>query len=302
MAEQHFPFVKGHGTQNDFLVIPDPDGTLTLDPRHVRQLCDRRYGLGADGVLRAVRSAFHPDAHSMAAEAEWFMDYWNPDGTPAQMCGNGIRLFAKVLAQQGHVVLSSRTPLPIATRAGVRHVRSCDTPGWITVGMGQPLLPGPDTVTVHVGALCWPAVHVDMGNPHAVVFVDHLDQAGSLAVPPAVTPTSAYPHGVTVEFVVRKGPRHLAMRVHERGAGETQSCGTGACAAVAALLRRENAALPASGEPVPVIVDVPGGRLLITVHPDATLELSGPAEVVAAGVSYHQLDSALPVPSPGRRG
>ncbi|MFK0223875.1 diaminopimelate epimerase [Streptomyces vinaceus] len=289
MAAKHFPFVKGHGTQNDFLVIPDPDGTLDLHPRHVQQLCDRRTGLGADGVLRAVRSAFHPDAHAMAAEAEWFMDYWNPDGTQAQMCGNGIRLFSKVLAQEGHVVLSSRTALPIATRAGVRHVRStAAAPGWITVAMGQALLPGPDTVTVHVGKLRWPAVHVDMGNPHAVIFVDNLDHAGSLATPPAVTPTSAYPHGVTVEFVVRKGPRHLAMRVHERGAGETRSCGTGACAAVAAVLHRAKAALPVTGDTITFIVDVPGGRLLVTVHPDAAFELSGPAEIVAAGVSYHQ--------------
>ncbi|HEY3480943.1 MAG TPA: diaminopimelate epimerase [Streptomyces sp.] len=279
------PFLKGHGTENDFVIVHDPDGQVELSAADVARLCDRRAGIGADGLLRVVRSAAHPDAAGQADETEWFMDYRNSDGSIAEMCGNGVRVFARHLQRAG---LTGAGDLAIATRAGVRHAHIAKdgddgTPGDVTVRMGRAELPeGPVTVTV--GAHSWPAVHVSMGNPHAVAFVDDLDQAGDLLRAPGVAPAAAYPHGTNVEFVVDRGPRHVALRVHERGSGETRSCGTGACAVMAAAARRDGADPAVTGHPVTYTVDVPGGRLVITERADGQIEMTGPAVIVAEGV------------------
>jgi diaminopimelate epimerase len=277
-------FLKGHGTENDFVILPDPDGALDLPPAAVARLCDRRAGIGADGVLRVVRSAAHPEAASMAAEAEWFMDYRNSDGSIAEMCGNGVRVFARYLVLAG---LAKSGDLAVATRAGVRQVHvEADrpgAPGQVTVRMGRAGLPDSGSVMVTVGELSWPALHVDMGNPHAVAFVDDLAQAGNLYEAPSVVPASAYPAGVNVEFVVDRGPGHVAMRVHERGSGETRSCGTGACAVMVAAARRDGADPALTGQPVTYTVDVPGGRLVITERVDGVVEMTGPAVVLAEG-------------------
>ena len=280
------PFLKGHGTQNDFVILPDPDGRLAVGPQAVAALCDRRAGIGGDGLLRVVRSAADPAAAHLAGEAEWFMDYRNADGSIAEMCGNGVRVFARYLVHAG---LAEPGPLAVATRAGVRQVRiepdaADGTPGEVTVGMGSALLPGPDGIEVTVGARSWPARNVNMGNPHAVAFVEDLDQAGDLLTAPRTAPAGAYPDGVNVEFVVDRGPRHVAMRVHERGSGETRSCGTGACAVAVAAARRDGADPAVTGESVTYTVDLPGGRLLITEHPDGRVEMTGPAVIVGSGV------------------
>ncbi len=279
------PFLKGHGTENDFVIVPDPDGLLDLSKADVARLCDRRAGIGGDGLLRVVRSAAHPEAAAMADAAEWFMDYRNGDGSVAEMCGNGIRVFARHLQRAG---LADTGELTVATRAGLRTLRLAGpgpdgAPGEVTVRMGRALLP-PDEVTVTVGERSWPARHVNMGNPHAVAFVSDLAHAGSLLDAPLVTPGGVYPSGVNVEFVVDRGPRHVAMRVHERGSGETRSCGTGACAVMVAAARRDGVDPAATGRPVAYTVEVPGGRLLITEHPDGTVEMTGPAVIVAEGV------------------
>ncbi|MDF3143363.1 diaminopimelate epimerase, partial [Streptomyces sp. T21Q-yed] len=211
-------FLKGHGTENDFVIVPDPENTIDLPPAAVAALCDRRAGIGGDGLLHVVRSAAHPEARDMAAEAEWFMDYRNGDGSVAEMCGNGVRVFARYLQRAGHAVEGD---LAVATRGGVKTVHIAKD-GDVTVGMGKALLPEGD-VTVSVGPRSWPARNVNMGNPHAVAFVDDLAHAGDLYSPPPFSPASAYPDGVNVEFVVDRGPRHVALRVHERGAGETRS-------------------------------------------------------------------------------
>lgn len=280
------PFLKGHGTQNDFVIVPDPDGTLDLGPAAVAALCDRRAGIGGDGLLRVVRSAADPAASALADRAEWFMDYRNSDGSIAEMCGNGVRVFARYLVRAG---LAKPGPLAVATRAGVRQVRIAEdapdgTPGEITVDMGRAVLPGPEDVEVTVGERHWPARNVNMGNPHAVAFVADLDHAGSLYSAPLTAPAGAYPEGVNVEFVVDRGPRHVAMRVHERGSGETRSCGTGACAVAVAAARRDGLDPAVTGESVAYTVDLPGGRLVISEHPDGRVEMTGPAEIVAEGV------------------
>ncbi|MFI7297660.1 diaminopimelate epimerase [Streptomyces sp. NPDC050121] len=271
-------FLKGHGTENDFVIVPDAENAIDLTPAAVAALCDRRAGIGGDGVLHVVRSAAHPEAKDMAAEAEWFMDYRNGDGSVAEMCGNGVRVFARYLQRAG---LVTEGDLAVATRGGVKSVHIAKD-GDVTVGMGRARLPEGD-VTVNVGARSWPARNVNMGNPHAVAFVDDLAHAGDLFSPPPFSPASAYPDGVNVEFVVDRGPRHVALRVHERGSGETRSCGTGACAVAVAAARRDGLDPAATGTPVTYTVDLPGGRLLITERPDGEIEMTGPAVIVATG-------------------
>ncbi|MFI9780722.1 diaminopimelate epimerase [Streptomyces sp. NPDC051956] len=271
-------FLKGHGTENDFVIVPDPENALELPPAAVAALCDRRAGVGGDGLLHVVRSAAHPDARHLASEAEWFMDYRNGDGSVAEMCGNGVRVFAHYLQRAGHV---GEGDLAVATRGGVKSVH-IDKEGDITVGMGKALLPEGD-VTVSVADHSWPARNVNMGNPHAVAFVDDLAQAGNLFSAPPFTPATAYPDGVNVEFVVDRGPRHVAMRVHERGVGETRSCGTGACAVAVAAARRDGLDPAVTGSPVTYAVDLPGGQLVITERADGEIEMTGPAAIVAEG-------------------
>ena len=276
------PFTKGHGTENDFVVVPDPDDALELTPEAVARICARRAGVGADGVLRVVRSAAHAEGAAMAGEAEWFMDYRNADGSVAEMCGNGVRVFAAYLRERGW---AGDGDVAIATRGGVKIARF-EPDGQVTVDMGEwsshapgevaPPFDGEPVVTV--ADRSWPAVRLFLPNPHAVVFVDDLAEAGDLLEPPAVTPLLAYPQGVNVEFVVDAGERHVALRVHERGSGETRSCGTGACAAAVAAARRAVDEVPSRWT-----VDVPGGRVHVTLREDGHVELTGPAVLLADG-------------------
>ena len=274
-------FVKGHGTGNDFVVLPDPAGALDVTPDLVRALCDRHQGIGADGVLRVVRTAAAPEVAHLADASGWFMDYRNADGSTAEMCGNGIRVYVRYLLDSGLVTLAPGEGVEIATRDGVKRVVLGDD-GLLTVDLGPAKALGTE-VSVLVGERSWPATHVDVGNPHAVVFVDDLADAGWLVEAPTVAPPAAYPDGVNVEFVVERGEHHIAMRVHERGVGETQSCGTGTVAAAVATATRHDEELP-----VTYRVDVPGGQLRVLLAADGHAELTGPAELVATGETYHE--------------
>jgi diaminopimelate epimerase len=268
-----FPWLKGHGTENDFVILPDPDGSLhgELDAALVRFLCDRHAGLGADGVLRVIQG----DRQSYVEEGgDWFMDYRNADGSVAEMCGNGVRVFVKYLADAG---LIDDKPVRVGTRAGVKEVSQNDD-GTLTVDMGEPTLPGPAGIVVESNGHQWPAVHVDMGNPHAVAFVDNLGEPGNLCDQPTWSPREAFPHGVNVEFVVRRDAHDVQMRVHERGSGETRSCGTGTCAVTVVAARQARDELP-----VTYRVGVPGGEVSVTWRADNHLELTGPAVLHARG-------------------
>jgi diaminopimelate epimerase len=267
-------FTKGHGTENDFVIVADPEAALAVEPGWVAAVCDRRAGIGADGVLRVVATAKMPGHERYAGEAPWFMDYRNADGSIAEMCGNGVRVFARYLVDQG---LADAGRFGVATRAGVKTVTVAADGGDITVDMGVPAWPG-ESARISWDDREAESVHVDMGNPHAVVFVSDVAEAGPLYTAPRWTPEQVYPHGVNVEFVAPIGPRHIAMRVFERGSGETRSCGTGACAAMIAAARRDEA--PAG---TPYTVDVPGGRLVIVEREDGSVEMTGPAVLVADG-------------------
>jgi diaminopimelate epimerase len=270
-----YPFLKGHGTENDFVLLPDHDGTIHGDlgddemAARVRALCDRRAGIGGDGVLRVVR-----DGNG------WFMDYRNADGSLAEMCGNGIRVLARYLAEEG--LVEERKPFLVGTRAGQRML---DVDGAnVTVDLGVALVLGETKVTI--GDRTWPATHVDLGNPHAVAFVDdEATLAGlDLGLPPEHD-AATYPDGVNVELVVRRGEVHVGMRVHERGSGETRSCGTGAGAVMVATAAADGADPAVTGAQAMYRVDVPGGMLAVTWSPESHVFLTGPAVVVARGTT-----------------
>jgi diaminopimelate epimerase len=271
-------FTKGHGAGNDFVIVPDPDGALLLTAERVAQLCDRRFGIGADGVLRVVRAAKDPDGAGFAAEAEWFMDYRNGDGSIAEMCGNGVRVFARYLVSRG-LATAGPAGLPIATRAGV--VVALLDGDEIRVRMPTPRVYAASTATV--GSLTFPGMAVDCGNPHLVcVLHDGLRLPSlDLSAPPGFDP-ALFPAGVNVEFVVPGPPvagadLHVEMRVHERGSGETLACGSGALAVGASALRDAGRATGV------VAVDLPGGRLTVTHDEAGGWWLAGPAVLVADG-------------------
>jgi len=272
-----YEFLKGHGTENDFVLLPDHDGAVhgELSAVRVRALCDRRAGIGGDGVLRVIRTSVV--APEMSGQAEWFMDYRNSDGSLSEMCGNGVRVFARHLVESG--LADADAAVPVATRAGLKLVTTNDD-GTFTADLGQPKLLG--LSEVEAAGRRWTARHVDMGNPHAVAFVDDLAEAGPLLDAPTHDET-VYPDGVNVEFLVRRGDRHIAMRVHERGSGETRSCGTGACAAMVAAADADGAR-PAEDD-VTYRVDVPGGTLHVTWTTDDRVLLRGPAVIVATGTT-----------------
>jgi diaminopimelate epimerase len=281
-------FTKGHGTGNDFVLYSDPDGRATLDASQLAAVADRHFGVGGDGVIRAVRSASLPEGAAALAEdgsAEWFMDYHNADGSVAEMCGNGIRVYGAYLLDQGLLDLAIGGTVAIGTRGGVRQLTR--TPDGFEVDLGAFVVAGEAMVDADGLDVARPGLAIGVGNPHVVVaLADESELDGlDLGAAPVVTPTP--PDGVNVEFVVpgdpivRDGVGRIRMRVHERGSGETLSCGTGAAAA--ALATRHWA-----GEGAPDVwsVDVPGGTVGVRVVPTANGDhvlLSGPAELVFSG-------------------
>ncbi|WP_084129950.1 diaminopimelate epimerase [Demequina sp. NBRC 110055] len=282
-------FTKGHGTENDFVLLLDERGEIDLTPELVRFLTNRRAGVGGDGVIRAVRAealpaGTVPGADALPADA-WVMDYWNSDGTTSEMCGNGARVFGAFLESAAGVDVSQG--LDFGTRGGPRRVTGLGG-GRYAIGMGGYALgEGGFDSTVEARGLtpARPGLSVDVGNPHHVVALassaelDELD----LTVAPVVSP--APPAGSNVEFVVALGEAEVAgerrgrarMRVHERGSGETRSCGTGACA-VALAVR----SWAGPGAPDVWDIDVPGGTVTVRIFADHTV-LEGPAVLVAAG-------------------
>jgi diaminopimelate epimerase len=227
----------GHGTENDFVLVFDPDDKISISPSQVAAICNRATGIGSDGLIRITKQ-----------NGRWLMDYRNV----------------------------------IDTRAGLKHLR-VPASGDITVNMGQ-VSSDEDEITVRVQDKVWQGYNIDIGNPHAVVFVNSLDEAGDLKEAPLVTPKDAYPEGVNVEFVEFGQDRELKMRVFERGVGETRSCGTGTCAVAlaASISRREK--LPARW-----VIFPPGGRLEVEIDGHSNATLTGPAVLL----SEHDITSFL---------
>ena len=275
-------FTKGHGTGNDFVIVPDPDGALDLSDAQVQALTDRRFGIGGDGILRVVRSrAIDEGAAAAAAGAEWFMDYRNADGSRAEMCGNGIRVFARYLTDRGLAEIGE-APFAIGTRAGVKTLSR--TSDGFEVDLGAWTIDESDVLVQARGLdVARPGLHVDLGNPHVVVALSSEREKDGLDLTAEPLIESAPRGGANVEFVVpadplvRGGIGAIGMRVFERGAGETLSCGTGAAAAALAVRHWAGPAAPDDWT-----VEVPGGTLGVRMR-DGRVLLAGPATLVFNG-------------------
>jgi diaminopimelate epimerase len=268
-------FAKYHGTGNDFVMILDPDDARPIKPEAVADLCDRRFGVGADGLIRIVGTD--------DPETRWLMDYRNADGSEAEMCGNGVRCVAALLLDVG---AETAEAFGVRTRAGVKRlVARRDVPGRyvVQVSMGVPnftkaAIPmrGPAWETFleqpfTLGAdLTVTASAISMGNPHLVLFVEEDPDRYHVAhIGPAVERDERFPEGVNVEFAsVRDGA--IVARVWERGSGETMACGSGACAV--AVAANEAGLVPRT-----TTVRFPGGDLGVTRRSDGDVELTGDA-------------------------
>ena len=249
----------GHGTENDFVIIYDPEDAINLSQTQVAAICNRSTGIGADGLIRIIKSS-----------GRWFMDYRNADGSLAEMCGNGIRVMARYLVTRG---LQPEGIFAIDTRDGIKHLR-VPMDDDISVNMGK-VTDEMEEIEASNHGRTWEGFHISVGNPHAVVFVDSLDEVGSLESAPIVSPASSYPEGVNVEFVELLPNFEANMRVHERGSGETRSCGTGTCAVALAATLKTNGKLPSRWTIYP-----PGGRLIVDIDGHANATLIGPAVIL----------------------
>jgi len=250
----------GHGTENDFVILFDPDSQYSITPAQIAAICNRDTGIGADGFIRITKPG-----------GKWFMDYSNSDGSIAEMCGNGIRVMARYLVARGHL---PEGIFAINTRAGIKHMR-VPLEGDISVNMGQ-VTDEMEEIEVTQNGKTWSGLNISVGNPHAVVFLDDLEEVGSLATAPVVSPQSSYPEGVNVEFVQILANNEARMRVHERGSGETRSCGTGTCAVALAATLHTRGKLPSRWTIYP-----PGGCLIVDIDGHSNATLIGPAELIA---------------------
>ena len=269
---------KAHGCGNSFVVATDADDSHDLSAEEVRALCSQAFGIGADGFIRCVRSG-----------GAWFMDYRNADGSKAEMCGNGVRVFVDHLRREGLVDLPLGATLDVVTRGGIKRVTPLEEDGGhgahYRVDMGAAASPASETIEVRIPGVdgVLGGLWVDMPNPHTVVELADEETLRGVTLPtidvsrlapgqrPSYAPEPA--SGTNLELVVDltapgSSLGHIAMRVLERGVGETQACGTGCCAAALATALRRGATAPTQW-----VVDVPGGR--VSVGLDGVIDWSG---------------------------
>ncbi len=280
-------FTKGHGTGNDFVLIADFDGVLDLTEEQIQLICDRHFGIGADGLILVTKTENSEVAHLLHDEpnAEWFMDYRNADGSKAEMCGNGIRVFARYLTSRGLASIIDGSTLPVATRAGVKDLTSTST--GFAVDLGRWGVDSEDFLVKADGiSVARPGLGLNLGNPHVVVALADQDELAALELHRAPKLEPSPRKGANVEFVVlddpliKEGVASISMRVHERGVGETLSCGTGIAAAALAIRHWAD-----NGQNF-WRVRVPGGEVGVRMFPTEDGEhvaISGPAELVFSG-------------------
>jgi diaminopimelate epimerase len=266
---------KLHGLGNDFLVVLGDPPRAHMDAALARRLCDRHQGIGADGCILGSRATGHGDGEREGGRgpghALLCFRLWNADGSEAEMSGNGIRCLAHAALDAGWV--PEDAPFGVMTPAGRREVtvRRSREPGemWGRVDMGEAKVRGEvDRCNVGHGQLL-----VDIGNPHLVVLGPDPATVDLVRLGPALEATD--PAGLNVEFVtLGPGPDALTMRIWERGVGETEACGTGACAAAAALHHWGRVGTA-------VTVHQPGGLAVVELRPDGTVTLAGPSVHIA---------------------
>ena len=242
-------FYKYHGTGNDFIMIDNRDGNYDVKAENIKLLCDRHFGIGADGLILLESSN----------KADCFMNYYNADGTVAEMCGNGVRCTAKFFLEQ---TKSNLKELSIDTRAGIKKViiNKDGLPtqaGTFSVNMGAPVFSHADFPKSSLVLENIPFSFVSMGNPHAVGFVKNVSDINISEIGPKIENDSHFPNKINVELVEKISDNHFKVKVWERGSGATLACGTGACAVYAILQKN----LENKGE---ITLEFPGGNLYLS--------------------------------------
>ena len=281
-------FTKGHGTGNDLVLVLDAEGELSLSSKQIANICDRRFGIGADGFIRVVKSAKLPEGKEIL-EVEptgtWFMDYYNADGSAAEMCGNGVRVFARYLLDRGLAKIEGGSTLAVGTRAGVKDLTQGSN--GFAVDLGRWKLTNEFTVEAGGIQVARPGQGIEIGNPHVVVALSSDAELKHLKLfeAPVVEPTPV--NGANVEFVVpnepmiKDGVGYFSFRVHERVVGETLSCGTGIAAAALATRYWAGPSAPNQWQ-----VQALGGVVVVRMYATEDGEhvsISGPAELTFGG-------------------
>ncbi len=270
-------FFKYQGTGNDFIVIDEIDTQLGITPDIIRELCDRHFGVGADGVILARPSD----------DADFKMVFFNPDGSKAEMCGNGIRCYASYLFLHKR---TEKTELRLETDSGLKVVTLEVKQGVVeeaTVDMGKPnfiskMIPVDSSADnfvnrpLGIDGIDLLGTALSMGNPHVVIFVDDLENVPISEYGPKIERSPLFPNGVNVEFAKIVSRNQIEIIVWERGAGITLSCGTGACAVAVAAVKNGLADRK-------IIARVPGGDLEVYWSDSDCVFLSGPAREVFSG-------------------
>jgi diaminopimelate epimerase len=281
-------FTKGHGTGNDFVLVLDPEGELSLSSKQIAKICDRRFGIGADGFIRVIKSSNLPEGKEiLEAEpsATWFMDYYNADGSTAEMCGNGVRVFARYLLDRGLAKIEGGSTLAVGTRAGVKDLTQGSN--GFAVDLGRWKLSSEHTVEANGIEVARPAQGIELGNPHVVVALSSEAELRQLKLFEAPVVEPAPVNGANVEFVVPSDPMikdgvgYFSFRVHERGVGETLSCGTGIAAAALATRYWAGPSAPNQWQ-VQALGGVVAVRMFATEDGEH-VSISGPAELTFDG-------------------
>ena len=255
-------FHKYHGAGNDFILINNLKGEINFDTEYIKFLCNRHLGVGADGLILLESSN----------KADCFMNYYNSDGTLAEMCGNGIRCSAQFYIEQTDAII---TELNIDTRAGIKKI-TVNNDNTYSVNMGLPAFNGPDFPSGELNIEGLPFECVSMGNPHAVMIQDTLDSFDILTIGPEVENDYHFPNKINVEFVEKINDDYFKVRVWERGCGATLACGTGACAVYAVLKKKDDNLKE-------ITLDFPGGKLYLSENEKGEIILRGPATFVFKG-------------------
>jgi len=281
-------FTKGHGTGNDFVLVLDAEGELSLSSKQIAKICDRRFGIGADGFIRVVKSSKLPEGQEILAvepTAIWFMDYYNSDGSAAEMCGNGIRVFARYLLDRGLAKIEGGSTLAVGTRSGVKDLTQGSN--GFAVDLGRWKLTNEFTVVAKGIEVARPGQGIEIGNPHIVVALSSDAELKQLKLFEAPIVEPAPVNGANVEFVVpnepmiKDGVGYFSFRVHERGVGETLSCGTGIAAAALATRFWAGASAPNQWQ-VQALGGVVAVRMFATEDGEH-VSISGPAELTFDG-------------------
>ena len=259
-------FHKYHGAGNDFIMINNLDKSISLTPENISLYCDRNFGVGADGVILLEPSS----------GADCFMNYYNSDGSLAEMCGNGARCTAKFYLKE---IGKDIKEINLETRAGIKNIKINEDDTY-SVDMGAPIFESPDFPSTTLKIEGFDFNCVSMGNPHTVALVEDLNKIDLKTVGPKIENNENFPNKINVEFVQKIMDDYYKVKVWERGCGATLACGTGACAVYSIIQNSYPTGLACGVE---ITLEFPGGKLYLSKNEQDHVILRGPATFVFEG-------------------